>query len=96
MSEKAAGEESFISHLIELRDRLVKAIIGIGVVAAILFIWPSPSVIYDFIAQPMIDSLPKGAKMIATGVISPFLVPMKVTLLLAFILSLPLNLVLLP
>ncbi len=89
MSEKAAGEETFISHLIELRDRLVKAIIGVGLIALILFIWPSPSVIYDFIAQPMIDSLPKGAKMIATGVISPFLVPMKVTLLLAFILSLP-------
>ncbi len=89
MTEKAAGEESFISHLIELRDRLVKAIIGIGIIAAILFVWPSPSVIYDFIAQPMIDSLPKGSKMIATGVISPFLVPMKVTLLLAFIMSLP-------
>jgi sec-independent protein translocase protein TatC len=89
MTDKPAGEETFISHLIELRDRLVKAIIGIGIVAAILFIWPSPSVIYDFIAQPMIDSLPKGSKMIATGVISPFLVPMKVTLVLAFILALP-------
>ena len=89
MTDKPAGEETFISHLIELRDRLVKAIIGIGIIAAILFIWPSPSVIYDFIAQPMIDSLPKGSKMIATGVISPFLVPMKVTLVIAFILALP-------
>ena len=89
MTDKPAGEETFISHLIELRDRLVKAIVGIGIVAAILFIWPSPSVIYDFIAQPMIDSLPKGSKMIATGVISPFLVPMKVTLVLAFIMALP-------
>jgi sec-independent protein translocase protein TatC len=82
-------EDSFISHLIELRDRLMKACIGIGVVCVILFIWPGPPRIYDFLAAPMMASLPAGAKMIATGVTSPFLVPMKVTLLLAFILALP-------
>ena len=81
--------DSFISHLVELRDRLVKASIGIALVCAALFAWPGPSAIYDFLAQPMIASLPVGAKMIATGVISPFLVPMKVTLLLAFMLALP-------
>ncbi|MDO8654614.1 MAG: twin-arginine translocase subunit TatC [Undibacterium sp.] len=81
--------DSFISHLVELRDRLVKASIGIAIVCAALFAWPGPSAIYDFLAQPMIASLPAGAKMIATGVISPFLVPMKVTLLLAFMLALP-------
>jgi len=89
MTDHAPAEETFISHLIELRDRLVKAIIGIGIVGAALFAWPGPSQIYDFIARPMIASLPVGAKMIATGVISPFLVPMKVTLVLAFILALP-------
>ncbi len=89
MTDQAPAEETFISHLIELRDRLVKAIIGIGIVCAALFAWPGPSRIYDFIARPMIASLPVGAKMIATGVISPFLVPMKVTLVLAFILALP-------
>ena len=90
MTDKAAPpEETFISHLIELRDRLVKIIIGIAVVAAGLFLWPGPAEIYDFIARPMIASLPPGSKMIATGVISPFLVPMKVTLVLAFILALP-------
>jgi sec-independent protein translocase protein TatC len=89
MTEKAAGEETFISHLIELRDRLVKASIGIAVLCAALMLYPGPAAIYDIIAQPMIASLPVGAKMIATGVISPFLVPMKVTLLLAFILALP-------
>jgi sec-independent protein translocase protein TatC len=89
MTDKAAGEETFISHLIELRDRLVRAIIGIGVVCGALFAWPGPKRIYDFIAEPMIASLPVGAKMIATGVISPFLVPMKVTLVLAFIIALP-------
>lgn len=89
MTDKAPGEETFISHLIELRDRLVKAIIGIGIVCAALFLWPGPSEIYDFIARPMIASLPTGSKMIATGVISPFLVPMKVTLVLSFIVALP-------
>ena len=89
MTTKAPGEETFISHLIELRDRLVKASIGIVLVCAVLMFWPGPSQIYDFIAQPMIASLPVGSKMIATGVISPFLVPMKVTLVVAFILALP-------
>ncbi|MBC3872614.1 twin-arginine translocase subunit TatC [Undibacterium sp. LX15W] len=82
-------QESFISHLVELRDRLVKACAGIAIVCAALFAWPGPSAIYDFLAQPMVAALPAGAKMIATGVISPFLVPMKVTLLLAFLLALP-------
>jgi sec-independent protein translocase protein TatC len=81
--------DSFISHLVELRDRLVKASIGIAIVCAALFAWPGPSAIYDILAAPMISSLPAGSKMIATGVISPFLVPMKVTLLVSFMLALP-------
>ncbi len=89
MTDKAAGEETFISHLVELRDRLVKATIGIAIVCAALMLWPGPAHIYDIIAQPMIASLPVGSKMIATGVISPFLVPMKVTLVLSIILALP-------
>ncbi|MGZ5199636.1 MAG: twin-arginine translocase subunit TatC [Telluria sp.] len=89
MTDQAAGEETFISHLIELRDRLVKASIGIAIACAALMFWPGPSRIYDFIAAPMIASLPVGSKMIATGVIAPFLVPMKVTLVIAFILALP-------
>lgn len=82
-------EESFISHLVELRDRLVKSMYGLLIACGGLMIWPGPSAIYDFLAQPMLASLPAGSKMIATGVISPFLVPMKVTLLLAFMLALP-------
>jgi sec-independent protein translocase protein TatC len=88
MTDQAPGE-TFISHLIELRDRLVKATIGIVLVCVALMVWPGPSQIYDFIAQPMVASLPPDAKMIATGVISPFLVPMKVTLVLALIVALP-------
>lgn len=81
--------ETFISHLIELRDRLVRAILGLFVVCVALMIWPGPAKVYDILAQPMMAALPVGAKMISTGVIDPFLVPMKVTLLLAFLISLP-------
>jgi sec-independent protein translocase protein TatC len=89
MTDEAAGEETFISHLVELRDRLVRAVIGVAIVCIGLLLWPGPAMIYDFLAAPMLASLPAGAKMIATGVSAPFLVPMKVTLVLALILSLP-------
>jgi sec-independent protein translocase protein TatC len=89
MTDQPAGEESFISHLVELRDRLVRAVIGVAIVCIALLLWPGPAMIYDFLAAPMLASLPVGAKMIATGVSAPFLVPMKVTLVLALILSLP-------
>ena len=89
MTDQAPVEETFISHLVELRDRLIKACIGIGIICGALFTWPGAAQIYDFIARPMIASLPVGSKMIATGVISPFMVPMKVTLVLALIIALP-------
>ncbi|MBC7858439.1 MAG: twin-arginine translocase subunit TatC [Burkholderiaceae bacterium] len=89
MTDQSPVEETFISHLIELRNRLVKATIGILLVCAGLLAWPGPSRIYDIIAMPMLAALPAGSKMIATGVISPFLVPMKVTLVIAFVLALP-------
>ena len=89
MTDEAPVEETFISHLVELRDRLVKAIIGVAIVCIALMIWPGPKAVYDFLAMPMLASLPPGATMIATGIVSPFLVPMKVTLMLALILALP-------
>ena len=89
MTTPNTGEETFISHLVELRNRLVKATIGVVLVFVTLMIWPGPAQIYDFIAQPMINSLPVGSKMIATGVTSPFLVPMKVTIVLGIIIALP-------
>ncbi len=82
-------KDSFISHLIELRDRIMRAAIGVLVVFAVLMFMPGPSAIYDFMAQPMIHALPAGAKLIATGVITPFMIPMKITLLAAFIVALP-------
>ncbi len=82
--------ESFISHLVELRSRIMKAFGGVLILFLFFFlIWPGPAEIYDLFAHPMIASLPPGSKMIATGVITPFLVPMKVTLLVAFVVSLP-------
>jgi sec-independent protein translocase protein TatC len=56
---------------------------------ALLFIWPGSGPIYDFLAAPLMHALPEGTKMIATGVITPFMVPMKVTALVAFMIALP-------
>lgn len=82
-------QDSFISHLIELRTRLLRAVGAILIVFIALFLYPGPSVIYDLLAQPMLASLPQGTRMIATGVITPFMVPVKVTLLAAFVITLP-------
>lgn len=82
-------EDSFISHLIELRSRLLKAVAAILVVFIALFLYPGASAIYDLLAQPMLAALPQGTRMIATGVITPFMVPIKVTLLAAFVVALP-------
>jgi sec-independent protein translocase protein TatC len=84
-----SDQESFISHLVELRQRLVRAV---GAVLALFFIfmfWPGSGTIYDFLALPLMSALPEGAKMIATGVITPFMVPLKVTALAAFMVALP-------
>jgi sec-independent protein translocase protein TatC len=84
------AQETFISHLIELRSRLVKAAAVVLLVFLVLFaVWPGAATIYDIVARPMMWALPPDSHMIATGVITPFLVPMKVTLLVAFVISLP-------
>jgi sec-independent protein translocase protein TatC len=79
--------ESFISHLIELRNRLLRAIVGWLVVFAALF--PFADKLYSLLAAPLLSKLPQGAQMIATAVTTPFFVPMKVTMLAAFLISLP-------
>lgn len=84
-----SDQESFISHLVELRTRLVRAVVAIGVFFVALFLWPGSGPIYDVLALPLMNALPEGAKMIATGVITPFMVPVKVTALLAFMIALP-------
>ncbi len=84
-----AVQETFVSHLIELRDRLIKALIAFAVVFGIIMIWPGAGAIYDFLAAPLTRALPQGTKMIATGVITPFMVPLKVGAMVAFVLALP-------
>jgi sec-independent protein translocase protein TatC len=82
-------EAPFVSHLIELRDRLVKALIAVAVAFGALSLYPGPAGLYDLLAAPLLTALPHGATMIATSVISPFLVPLKITLMAAFLLALP-------
>ena len=82
-------QDTFISHLIELRDRLLRAIGAVLVFFVVLFLYPGSGPIYDFLAHPLMAALPEGSKMIATGVITPFMVPMKVTALVAFMIALP-------
>ena len=87
--ELAGTEQPFVQHLIELRDRLVKATIGVAIAAAVLAIFPGPAELYDLLAAPLVAQLPVGATLIATSVISPFLVPLKILLMAAFLLALP-------
>jgi sec-independent protein translocase protein TatC len=80
-------EDTFISHLVELRNRLMRALIAIGLVFICLF--PFASELYDLLASPMMLALPEGTKMIATGVITPFFVPVKITIMVALVIAMP-------
>lgn len=85
MSEN--GEEGFLTHLIELRDRLLRALIAIGVVFIPLAFYARE--LYSLLAAPLLATLPAGGKMIATDVVGVFLVPMKVALMVSFLIALP-------
>jgi sec-independent protein translocase protein TatC len=85
----STDQESFISHLVELRQRLVRAVGAVLVFFIALFIYPGSGPIYDLLALPLMNALPEGSKMIATGVITPFMVPVKVTALIGFMIALP-------
>ena len=87
--ELAGTEQPFVTHLVELRDRLIRACIAIGVCFGLLTLWPGPAGLYDLLAAPLVAHLPKGSTLIATSVISPFLVPLKITLMAGFMLALP-------
>ena len=81
------SQQPLIAHLIELRTRLIRALLGIILVFLGLFHWAGD--IYRLLALPMMEVLPAGAQMIATDVTTPFFVPMKVTMMVAFLVSLP-------
>jgi sec-independent protein translocase protein TatC len=79
--------DSFMSHLIELRDRLLRCVLALLVVFICLFPWARE--LYAILAQPMLASLPEGGKLIATEVTAPFFVPVKVTMMAAIVVALP-------
>ena len=87
--ELSGTEQPFVAHLIELRDRMLKSLLAMAVAAIALAIFPGPGVLYDILAQPLVAHLPEGATLIATSVISPFLVPLKILVMTAFLLALP-------
>lgn len=84
-------KDTFISHLVELRNRLVYSLIAFGIVLVPLVTppWFLAGKLYDILAIPMMDALPQGSKMIATGVIAPFFIPLKIAMLAAFLVALP-------
>jgi sec-independent protein translocase protein TatC len=84
---EAGVQDTFLSHLVELRSRLMHSIIAVLVVFVALFPWAKE--IYALLAKPMLRALPSGAQMIATDVTGTFLVPLKVTLMGAFLIALP-------
>jgi sec-independent protein translocase protein TatC len=89
MSDNA--QDTFVSHLIELRNRLVVCLIVFAVILVPLVTppWFIAGKLYDFLAAPMMAALPQGSKMIATGVIAPFFIPLKIAMMTAFLIALP-------
>ncbi len=80
-------QDTFISHLIELRDRLLRGLLAVTIVFLCLFPWAKD--LYTVLAQPLLAVLPVGGQMIATDVVGVFLVPLKVTALVAVIITMP-------
>jgi len=79
--------DSFMSHLVELRDRLLRCVIALVLVFICLFPWARD--LYSLLAKPLLASLPAGGQLIATEVTAPFFVPIKVTLMAALVIALP-------
>ena len=90
MSKEPERNESYVTHLIELRDRVLRSLLAILICFFSLIAW-APE-IYNIFANPLISALPPGVSMIATDVAAPFFVPIKVTFFVAFIISLPFTL----
>ncbi|MDH5859169.1 twin-arginine translocase subunit TatC [Lampropedia aestuarii] len=88
-NELAGTEQPFVQHLIELRNRIIYCIVGVFVAIVGLAIWPGPSALIDVIAMPIRAHMPPDAKLIAVGVLSPFLVPLKVMMMTAVLIALP-------
>ncbi len=87
MSETA--QDTFISHLIELRDRLIRVLVVFATLFFASFFWPTWPVLYSLFAHPLMAALPSGGQMISTDVVGVFLVPMKIAALASFLVMLP-------
>ena len=85
--EDPGQEQPFVSHLVELRDRLMRMLVAVLLVFLVLF--PFANDIYIYVAAPLMAQLPEGTSMIATQVASPFLTPFKLALVSAVFLSMP-------
>jgi sec-independent protein translocase protein TatC len=81
------AEESFISHLVELRNRLIRAVLAVAVVFLCIAYWARD--LYDLLAQPLLRALPAGGQMIGTDVVGVFVEPIKVAFMTAFLIVLP-------
>lgn len=80
-------ERPLIAHLLELRTRLLRGVVGLLVVLACLL--PFANKLYALLAQPLLDKLPKGGQLIATQVASPFFAPMKLAFFVALVVAMP-------
>ncbi len=87
MSEEELQEETLLSHLIELRSRLLKA--GSAVLLFFVVLIPFADEVFNRVALPLMEQLPEGSTMIATQVASPFLTPFKTTMFAALFLAMP-------
>jgi sec-independent protein translocase protein TatC len=84
---ESLAEGSLISHLLELRDRLLRAVIAVAVLFVPCAFFQDE--LYTLIAQPLLQKLPQGASMIATNPVSPFLVPLKLAFMASLFLAMP-------
>ena len=80
-------EGTLISHLLELRDRLIRCLIVVVAVFIPCAYWAND--LFSFVAQPLLDKLPKGATLIATSVVSPFMAPFKLSFFVALFIAIP-------
>ncbi|MDR1887824.1 MAG: twin-arginine translocase subunit TatC [Zoogloeaceae bacterium] len=86
-TNRAEAEDSFISHLVELRDRLIRVVLAVVAVFLCLVYWARD--LYDLLAQPLLRELPAGGQMIGTDVVGVFVEPVKVAFMTAFLIVLP-------
>jgi sec-independent protein translocase protein TatC len=85
--QQPQGEMTFVEHLVELRDRLLRVVLAVLVFLVVLF--PFANDLYALLAEPLLRRMPEGATMIATQVASPFLTPFKLTIVLSIFLAMP-------